>query len=73
MKRYKSDPRMITTRYDARCKTCKCNIPKGVNCYYWPNGKHIYCLSCGEAPYRVFLSNAADEDVYHGHGNPYCG
>ncbi|MBE0662535.1 MAG: hypothetical protein IH597_08715 [Bacteroidales bacterium] len=73
MTSYIDDPRIIKTRYPATCKTCNCNIPKGINCYYWPRGKFIYCLSCGEVAYKVFLSNAADEEVYHGRGNPYCG
>lgn len=73
MTSYIDDPRIIKTRFPATCKTCNCNIPKGINCYYWPRGKHIYCLSCGEAAYRVFLSNSADEEVYHGRGNPYSG
>lgn len=73
MLRYKDDPRIIKAKFKSKCKTCKCLIPKDVNCYYWPRGKHIYCLSCGESEYRSFLSSAADEDVYHRRGNPYCG
>jgi hypothetical protein len=73
MKSYRNDPCMIKARFDSVCKTCRCNIPKGVNCYYWPKPKHVYCLSCGETDYKRFLSSAADEEVYHRRGNPYCG
>lgn len=73
MKRYNNDPIIISAKYDSRCKTCRCIIPKGTNCYYWPIGRYVYCLSCGEGPYKAFQSDAADEDVYHGRGNPYYG
>jgi len=33
----------------------------------------VFCTSCGDAPYRQFLSSAADEDVYNGTGNPMPG
>ena len=64
---------MITARFSSNCEKCKAKIKKGDEIYYWPNGRKAYCMKCGEADYRQFLSSAADEEVYSGSGNPYAG
>lgn len=71
MKKYKGDPKKITVRFNSSCCNCNANIKKGDTAYYWPNGKLIYCLVCGEPEFRQFVSMAADEDAYNGFGNPY--
>ena len=70
---YKNDPRMITAKFNSVCSKCGCSLKKGTDIYYWPSYRKVYCESCGEADYRQFLSWAADEEVYHGTGNPYYG
>jgi hypothetical protein len=60
MPKYKDDPRQITAGY-GRCETCETELA-GKQAYYWPKGRHVYCLKCGEQSYREFLSAAADED-----------
>lgn len=73
MNYYSNDPREIKTKFPSSCATCGCKLPKGVNVYYWPSSRKIYCLACGDEDYRQFLSLAADEEVMNGTGNPYCG
>ncbi|MBV5313631.1 MAG: hypothetical protein JZU47_10070 [Prolixibacteraceae bacterium] len=70
---YKNDPRRITAKFTSICSKCSCTIKKGTQIYYWPSDRKAYCLNCGEVPYLQFRSAAADEDVYAGTGNPYCG
>ena len=70
---YKNDPRMITAKFTSACSKCGCSIKKGTDIYYWPSDRKVFCLKCGEVPYRQFRSSAADEDVYAGTGNPYYG
>ncbi len=72
MNRYSNDPRIINLKYSGSCKDCKCSIQKGDRAFYWPLLKEVKCLDCGKQDYREFLSSAADEDVYHGRGNPFC-
>lgn len=64
MKRYENDPRPITTRFPSTCATCGKKIPKGINVYYYPANRKIYCLPCGETDYNAFLASAADEEWY---------
>jgi hypothetical protein len=71
MTTYKNDPRRITTRFNSNCSKCNGKITKGETAFYWPNGKKVMCTECGKPEYRQFLSNAADEDVFYGIGNPY--
>jgi ribosomal protein S27E len=72
MNRYSNDPRQITARFSSRCSKCKVKIQKDTIIYYWPSSREVYCLTCGEAPYRQFLSSVADEEAYSGNGNPYA-
>jgi len=72
MASYKNDPRRITAKFKSNCSKCGAKIKEGETIYYWPNGRHVMCSTCGEPEYRQFLSMAADEDVYNGCGNPYC-
>jgi RNase P subunit RPR2 len=67
----KGDPYMLKLRYSGTCKKCKTALGRGVNAYYWPSTREVFCLSCGHKDYQQFLSDAADEDVYNGSGNPY--
>jgi len=75
MKRYSTtyagDPRQITAKFNSTCAQCHCPIKKGDDIYYWPNSQKAYCSSCGESDFRQFLSSKADEDTFHGVGNPY--
>lgn len=65
MSRYKNDPYPLTVKYAGECATCGCRLPRGVNAYYWPSSRKVYCLSCGEVDYRSFLESAQDEDLYN--------
>ena len=71
MTKYKDDPRRITARFDSSCSNCEAEISKGEPAYYWPHGKLMFCIPCGEPEFRQFTSMAADEDAYNGFGNPY--
>ncbi|SHK11863.1 hypothetical protein SAMN05444280_1754 [Tangfeifania diversioriginum] len=71
MKNYKGDPRLINARFKSSCCNCEAEIRKGESAYYWPHGKMIFCLVCGEPEFREFVSMAADENAYNGSGNPY--
>lgn len=64
MKHYKNDPRQLTVKFPGTCASCGARLPKGVNAYYYPTSKRLYCLACGEADFRLFLQAAADEEWY---------
>ena len=64
MTRYQNDPREIKVKFAGACKKCGCRLPKGVNAFYFPNGKDLFCLPCGETSFRSFLESAADEEFY---------
>jgi len=72
MTRYSNDPRQITAKFSSSCSKCKTKIKKGATIYYRPSSLEVFCTNCGNAPYRQFLSSAADEDVYNGTGNPFA-
>gem|GEM_PF-329353 len=72
MTRYSNDPRQITAKFSSSCSKCKTKIKKGATIYYWPSSREVFCTCCGDAPYRQFLSSAADDDVCNGIGNPYA-
>ena len=72
MTRYSKDPRQISAKFSSNCCKCKTRIPKGTTIYYWPASSEVFCSSCGDAPFRGFLSSVADEEVYAGSGNPYA-
>jgi len=68
----KNDPRHFAARFKCKCANCSTTILKGELAYYWPSSQKVFCLICGAEDFRQFLSSAADEDVYHGCGNPYA-
>jgi hypothetical protein len=72
MTRYSKDPRQIGAKFSSNCSKCKTRIRKGDTIYYWPSSGEVFCTSCGDAPFRQFLSSVADEEVYAGSGNPYA-
>lgn len=69
--RYKKDPRWIAAKFSSLCK-CGNQIQKGEEILYWPSVHRAQCKTCGEPEWQRFLSEAADEDVYNGCGNPYA-
>ena len=72
MQHYANDPRMIKARFTSSYSKCQIKLAKGVNIHYWPSSRKVFCISCGDADYTQFLSDAADEDVYNGCGYPYA-
>ena len=64
MKRYANDPFQLRVKFTGTCATCGKKLPKGVNAYYWPSSRKLYCLACGENDYSQFLQSAADEEWY---------
>jgi hypothetical protein len=72
MTRYSKDPKQISTKFSSNCCKCKTRIPKGATIYYWPSSGEVYCSSCGDVPFRRFLSSVVDEEVYAASGNPYA-
>jgi hypothetical protein len=68
---YAGDPRQISARFDSSCSKCNCKLKKGDEIFYWPSNRKAYCFTCGESDYLQFLSSKADEEVFHGIGNPY--
>ncbi len=65
MKRnFNNDPREIKLKYPCPCATCGIQLHKGVNVYYYPGTKKIYCRSCGEDSFRAFLESKWDEEQY---------
>jgi ribosomal protein S27E len=52
--------------------TTMLNCKKEATIYYWPSSVEVFCSSCGEVPFRQFLSSVVDEEVYAGSGNPYA-
>ena len=71
MHHYINDPQPITVKWTGECAGCNAILRKGSFAYYWPSDGKLYCQSCGESEYRLFLSAAADEAVYNGIGNPF--
>lgn len=54
------DPYWITVKRAAECK-CGAAIPVGSRAFYWPKGKKVECLSCGETSERRFIAEVQDE------------
>lgn len=71
MRKYSLDPRFITAKFNSNCSKCKTAIKAGEQILHSPADAKIYCNSCGTPIYQDFLSNAMDEEVYYGTGNPY--
>lgn len=65
MTRYKNDPYPLKVKFNSTCATCGCKLPKGVNAYYWPSSRKVYCLACGEKDYCSFLESAVDEELFN--------
>ena len=70
MRHYRGDPFWIRAKFGI-CKKCHIDI-KGKRALYWPATKTILCEKCGNQEWQDFLSEAHDEDVYNGFGNPYA-
>ena len=66
MKHYKNDPRQLTVKFPGTCASCGARLPKGVNAYYYPTSKRLYCLACGEADFRLFLQSGLPQDAFEG-------
>ena len=64
MEHYKGDPYWTQSRYPSTCRACKTEIQRGSQIFYYPNGKNVYCESCGESAYRDFMACAQDEGTY---------
>jgi endogenous inhibitor of DNA gyrase (YacG/DUF329 family) len=64
MKHFENDPRVIRTRFNSTCATCRTKIQKGAEAYYYPSSRQVFCLKCGEADYSQFLQSAQDEEFY---------
>ena len=58
------DPYWLVARFGT-CSNCGCSI-RGQSAFYFPNGKTIYCKTCGEVPSNEFMSSKFDEAVYNG-------
>jgi len=71
MTRFKNDPFLLKTRFESKCSSCNCSLPKGTKAYYWPSSRKVYCLSCGDADYRAFLQSAQDEEFYNSQYGQY--
>lgn len=70
-KSYSRDPRWIRTKYPAKCASCKGDIRRGENAYYYPSTRSLYCSkdTCGGQCHRDFEAAAFDEAAYQqGHG-----
>ena len=65
-KSYRSDPRWIRAKYPAVCASCKGDIHRGENAYYYPSSRSLYCAKddCGGQLHRDFEATAFDEAVY---------
>jgi hypothetical protein len=70
MKHYSRDPRWIVARF-GYCKNCGVGIA-GKDALYYPATRSIFCEKCGAPQWENFLSEAHDEDVMNGSGNPYA-
>lgn len=65
--RYKGDPYWRTFSYPVRCSSCGIVIPRGERCFYYPNGKQVFCKNgCGQNAERDFVTMAEAEDYYGG-------
>lgn len=65
MKYRNLDPKKIKTRFKSSCNKCGVSLLKGVDAYYFPIGRHIYCIPCGHPSYQSFLESVADEEIYN--------
>jgi len=70
MRHRNNDPKQMASKFPGTCAKCKKPIKKGEEIIYFPIGREVNCVPCGDADYRAFLSSANDEEVYNG-GNPW--
>ena len=65
-KSYRSDPRWIRVKYAAVCTSCKGNIRRGDNAFYYPASRTLHCDgdSCGGERHRDFEARSFDEAAY---------
>ena len=64
MKHYSNDPRMIKAKFASNCSKCGTRITKGLDIYYWPSSREVFCLKCGESSFKDFFESAQDEEIY---------
>ncbi len=60
-----NDPRILKVKWTGKCATCQTPLPKGTNAYYWPIGKKLVCLACGDEDYKRFQESVWDEENYY--------
>lgn len=65
MRRYKGDPRWITTRFKGTCAGCQAEIRKGDDAFYFPRTSSLFgkACGCGEQRSAQFEAEAFDEEV----------
>ncbi len=59
------DPYWTMARFKSKCHTCGKSISKGKHIYYRPNGKTVYCESCGKSQHNDFQATVQDEEFYN--------
>jgi hypothetical protein len=64
-------PRQIKTRFASKCKTCGTSIPKGINVYYFPANKAVYCLSCGHDSFQRAMEAEADHQMFEAQNSSF--
>ena len=70
MKRYLRDPLWIIAKFNSKC-SCGNTIKRGETIFYYPATKTALCTECGESAALQFMSDACDEAVCNGCGNPF--
>lgn len=65
------DPFPLKVRYKCKCAKCNAVLMTGVDAFYYPATRQMFCISCGIDEYNQFLSSVFDESVYAGTGNPF--
>ena len=67
-RRFKCDPKWITTRYPAKCAKPDCEVPitPGECAFYYPEDRTFYGHRCGhgQEAARDFNAHRIDEDGY---------
>jgi hypothetical protein len=66
--RMSRDPRWLESRFPAKCSGCGVALAKGVNAFWVPASKSIYCEKCGKPLAKRFNAEVADEEFYSGGG-----
>ena len=61
MRYVKGDPYWITVRREQLCDACGTWIAKGDRGFWWPKGRRLECMICGESSSARFWSEVTDE------------